>query len=104
MVPDPLFAVRDRVIVVTGGGGKLGGQFARALLARGAKVAVFDAADAAMVRGRYPDQDDTTPLRCFQVDVTSSHLWSAFGSAPHHQGVVVPARQPNSHCSSVGTI
>ena len=47
MIADPLFAVRDRVIVVTGGGGKLGGQFARALLARGAKVAVFDAADAA---------------------------------------------------------
>lgn len=71
MMSDPLFAVRDRVIVVTGGGGKLGGQFARALLARGAQVAVFDAADAAMVRGRYADHDAEAPLRCFQVDVTS---------------------------------
>ncbi len=71
MSADPLFAVRDRVIVVTGGGGKLGGQFARALLARGAKVAVLDAADTATVRGRYPDQDATAPLRCFQVDVTT---------------------------------
>src|SRR5688572_8245818 len=71
MMVDPLFAVRDRVVVVTGGGGKLGGQFARALLARGAKVAVFDAADAAMVRDRYSDQDAKVPLRCFQVDVTN---------------------------------
>lgn len=71
MMPDPLFAVRDRVVVVTGGGGKLGGQFARALLARGAKVVVFDAADAATVRGRYADQAADAALRCFQVDVTS---------------------------------
>jgi NAD(P)-dependent dehydrogenase (short-subunit alcohol dehydrogenase family) len=70
MIADPLFAVRDRTIVVTGGGGKLGGQFARALLTRGAKVAVFDAADAAAVRERYADQGADTPLRCFQVDVT----------------------------------
>jgi NAD(P)-dependent dehydrogenase (short-subunit alcohol dehydrogenase family) len=71
MIGDPLFAVRDRVVVVTGGGGKLGGQFARALLARGAKVAVFDAADAAMVRDRYSDQRADASLRCFQVDVTN---------------------------------
>jgi NAD(P)-dependent dehydrogenase (short-subunit alcohol dehydrogenase family) len=65
MIADPLFAVRDRTIVVTGGGGKLGGQFARALLTRGAKVAVFDAADAAAVRERYADQGADAPLRCF---------------------------------------
>ena len=70
MIADPLFAVRDRAIVVTGGGGKLGGQFARALLARGAKVAVFDAADAAIVRDRNADLGAKAHLRCFQVDVT----------------------------------
>lgn len=70
MIADPLFAVRDRVVVVTGGGGKLGGQFTRALLTRGAKVAVFDAADAGAVRDRYSKLDTKAQIRCYQVDVT----------------------------------
>ena len=72
MIADPLFAVRDRVVVVTGGGGKLGGQFARALLARGAKVAVFDAADAAM-SARPLFRPGRQGVRCaaIQVDVTN---------------------------------
>jgi NAD(P)-dependent dehydrogenase (short-subunit alcohol dehydrogenase family) len=39
---DHLFDVKDRVIIITGGLGKLGRQFALALLERGARVAVFD--------------------------------------------------------------
>ncbi len=41
MVVD-LFSVEDKVVVITGGLGQLGRQFTRALLERGAKVAVFD--------------------------------------------------------------
>jgi NAD(P)-dependent dehydrogenase (short-subunit alcohol dehydrogenase family) len=41
MNPDP-FVIQDRIVVVTGGLGQLGLQFSRALLERGAKVAIFD--------------------------------------------------------------
>ena len=74
MIADPLFAVRDRVVVVTGGGGKLGGQFARALLARGARVAVFDAADAAMVRDPVPSPErapSPRPSRGSELDMAT---------------------------------
>jgi NAD(P)-dependent dehydrogenase (short-subunit alcohol dehydrogenase family) len=41
-VNDELFSLRDRVAVVTGGEGQLGGEVVRALEERGARVAVFD--------------------------------------------------------------
>ncbi len=63
---DPLFSVRDRIVVVTGGSGRLGGSFCKSLLTRGAKVAVFDAA---------PPAQDLRPegsasFRFDRVDVT----------------------------------
>src|SRR6185436_5585391 len=39
---DRLFSVQDRVVVVTGGLGRLGRRFASALVERGARVAIFD--------------------------------------------------------------
>jgi NAD(P)-dependent dehydrogenase (short-subunit alcohol dehydrogenase family) len=52
MNTDPLFDVEGRVVVVTGGLGRLGSQFSRALAERGARVAVLDSAidDAAVAR------------------------------------------------------
>ena len=40
-MPD-LFSVQDKVAIITGGMGQLGRQYAKVLLDRGAKVAVFD--------------------------------------------------------------
>ncbi|HXU81106.1 MAG TPA: SDR family oxidoreductase [Polyangia bacterium] len=42
MTADRLFSVQDRVVVVTGGLGRLGRRFASALVERGARVAIFD--------------------------------------------------------------
>ena len=46
---DDLFALEDRVIVITGGLGRLGRQFTRALAGHGAMVAVFDLVEDAAV-------------------------------------------------------
>ena len=55
-----LFSLDGRVAVVTGGAGQLGGEIARGLAARGAKVAIFDIAQAAEGDG----------VSSFIVDVT----------------------------------
>jgi NAD(P)-dependent dehydrogenase (short-subunit alcohol dehydrogenase family) len=55
-----LFSLDGRLAVVTGGAGQVGGEIARGLAARGAKVAIFDIAKAA--------QSDR--VRSFTVDVT----------------------------------
>jgi NAD(P)-dependent dehydrogenase (short-subunit alcohol dehydrogenase family) len=47
---DRLFSVRDRVVVVTGGLGRLGRRFTSALIERGARVAVFDVGTADRAR------------------------------------------------------
>lgn len=41
MKQDPLFSVDQKICIVTGGLGQLGSQFAKELLSRGARVAVF---------------------------------------------------------------
>jgi NAD(P)-dependent dehydrogenase (short-subunit alcohol dehydrogenase family) len=55
-----MFSLDGRVAVVTGGAGQLGGEIARGLAARGAKVAIFDIAEAA----------DGDGISSFVVDVT----------------------------------
>lgn len=43
---DPLFGIRDRVVVIAGAGGGLGGEVARALHGRGARLILFDIDEA----------------------------------------------------------
>ena len=60
---DQLFDVRDRVVVVTGGLGQLGHQFAITLADRGARVAVLDVtAEAEAVAARYGTRADDANL------------------------------------------
>lgn len=56
-----LFSLSDRVAVVTGGAGQLGGEIARGLAERGARVAVFDIA---------AQKGEDGGVRSFRVDVT----------------------------------
>ena len=67
---DPLFSVQDRVVVVTGGAGRLGGSFCKALVARGARVAVFDALDSDQARDRFNGIGSNSVLHFEKVDVT----------------------------------
>ena len=46
---DPLFDVKNRVVLVTGGLGQLGRQYTRTLVERGARVAVVARAGCAGV-------------------------------------------------------
>jgi NAD(P)-dependent dehydrogenase (short-subunit alcohol dehydrogenase family) len=62
---DQLFSVRDRIVAVTGGSGRLGSSFCTALLSGGAKVAVLDAAPPAALEGKGSD----ACLRFEAVDV-----------------------------------
>lgn len=43
-MPDNLFDIKGKIIIITGGLGQLGRQFTTALTERGAKVAIFDTA------------------------------------------------------------
>ena len=65
---DTLFSVKDRVVVITGGLGQLGRQFASALLARGAKVALWDAR-AGTGTAKPVASRDRKALHVLQVDV-----------------------------------
>ena len=66
-----LFDVRDRVVVITGGLGQLGRQFALALAERGAKVAVFDVAiDEARIAKRFGERAHDEQFLFAEVDVT----------------------------------
>ena len=67
-MPDPLFRLDGRVAIVTGGLGRLGSQYVRALAAAGASVAAFDVAGAksAIVQGLV---DAAQPVSMHAVDV-----------------------------------
>lgn len=68
---DNLFSVDGKIVVVTGGLGRLGRQFTLALLERGARVAVFDLSiDDAHIRTRFGEHVDNTNLMFCEVDVT----------------------------------
>ena len=67
-----LFSVQDKVVVVTGGLGQLGRQFSLALIARGARVAVFDLlASQAETEKRFGAGYNPDRLLAVPVDVTS---------------------------------
>jgi len=69
---DPLFDVRERVIVVTGGLGQLGEQFTRTLLERGARVALLDIrADETLVQKKFGDTFSRQQLLVIESDVTT---------------------------------
>jgi len=69
---DPLFGLRDKVVIIAGAGGGLGGPIARDLHARGARLALFDtdearlqaiAADCPDAASRVADIRDESALR-----------------------------------------
>ena len=68
---DPLFDVKNRVVIVTGGLGQLGRQYTRTLVERGARVAVVDLpmpADA--VPTRLGDLADSPQVMFVPADIT----------------------------------
>jgi NAD(P)-dependent dehydrogenase (short-subunit alcohol dehydrogenase family) len=65
------FDLDDRVIVVTGGLGRLGSSFARALLAAGARVAILDTTAGADAAAELFGDVGDDRLRVYAADVTS---------------------------------
>lgn len=83
-----LFSVDSKVVVVTGGLGQLGSQFARTLLDMGAAVAVLDlperTRDAPSVLAEWMSSDR---LACIEADVTSrASLEAALASVSEKLG------------------
>jgi NAD(P)-dependent dehydrogenase (short-subunit alcohol dehydrogenase family) len=66
---DALFRLDGEVAVVTGGLGRLGGQYARALAAAGASVALFDVVERTNPIVQQL-MDDGAPVSTHQVDTT----------------------------------
>lgn len=68
---DPLFDVAGRVVVVTGGAGQLGRRFTLALVQRGARVAILDAAATPQLVGeRFGELAGEETLLALPLDVT----------------------------------
>ena len=66
-----LFFIQDKIVVITGGLGQLGRQFAVSLADRGAKVAIFDLrANDHILKERFGADYDNDKIKFFQVDVT----------------------------------
>jgi NAD(P)-dependent dehydrogenase (short-subunit alcohol dehydrogenase family) len=83
---DPLFSVRDRTVVVTGGSGRLGASFCRSLLSREAKVAIFDL-ESPLADFR-PKERDSAAFRFHEVDITDrSSIATALAAVERDWGV-----------------
>lgn len=63
-----LFSVRSRVAIITGGNGQLGTEYAKALAAAGARVAIFDT--AAALNPALRRLAARAPVRLSTVDIT----------------------------------
>lgn len=72
MERDPLFSVEGKICIVTGGLGQLGAQYANALLARGAQVAVWGRSidDARTAAHFTPQARESGDLMFCRVDIT----------------------------------
>ena len=67
---DPLFSVRDKVVVVTGGFGQIGAEFVRSLHERGARVAVTSRSEVADPATRLGLDDPEGRLLAVEMDIT----------------------------------
>lgn len=67
---DPLFSVRDKVVVVTGGFGQIGAEFVRELHGRGARVAVTSRNEVADPAARLGLDDPEGRLLAVAMDIT----------------------------------
>ena len=68
---DPLFDVKDRVVIVTGGLGQLGRQYTRTLVERGARVAVVDLPmPGEAVAAKLGDLADSPQVMFVPADIT----------------------------------
>lgn len=69
-VLDPLFSVRDKVVVVTGGFGQIGAEFVRSLHERGARVAVTSRSEVSDPAARLGLDDPEGRLLAVAMDIT----------------------------------
>lgn len=67
---DPLFSVRDKVVVVTGGFGQIGAEFVRELHGRGARVAVTSRREVADPSAELGIADPEGRLLAVAMDIT----------------------------------
>jgi NAD(P)-dependent dehydrogenase (short-subunit alcohol dehydrogenase family) len=70
MPHDPLFSLTGKDVVVTGGLGQIGASLTRALIARGARVAVLEAPGAVLEGSRLADLAGDGAFRLETADVT----------------------------------
>ena len=88
-MPQDLFSVQEKVVIVTGGLGQLGRQFSLALVERGAKVAIFDIkAEERYVNERFEEHRKSENLLFLPVEVTQrSSLEAALSQVTDTWGI-----------------
>jgi NAD(P)-dependent dehydrogenase (short-subunit alcohol dehydrogenase family) len=90
---DDLFSIKDRIIVITGGGGRLGKEFSMTALACGARVVSIDLTPVGLCDSELSDFDHVTRRRYLHIqgDVTNRNsmvaalgkITSLWGEVPH---------------------
>lgn len=71
-MPENLFDIKDKVVVVTGGLGQLGRHFSLTLLEQGARVGILDInADSQLIMDRFGEYKDNPNLFFIRADITN---------------------------------
>lgn len=101
-----IFSVKDKVIIITGGGGYLGFSYAEALGKKGARIIIWDTLDQALLEEKIaPLKKQRLKISAYTVDITDESSVAAVVKEIHksygHIDVLINNAAMNPRASNV---